>query len=159
MNDWVEEPKTYDSETITPEEMTELQNNFYPDDIDGGLQNIEVSPEELEIQREKLEYAKTFIDLKESQSAPPYRTDLVHLKLTPEELVVLKQALENLSLDMRTEVPYMSEEMEILNLYDQQSYIRMIRDQVDDTLNEYVKHRPYTPYLVTWRKRIGKSDE
>ena len=59
------EQKTFDSETITPEEMTELQYNLYEEDIDGGLQNIRVSPEELEKQREQMEYAKTFIDLKD----------------------------------------------------------------------------------------------
>jgi hypothetical protein len=156
MDDWVEEPKIYDSETVTPEEMTELQYNLYEEDIDGGLQNIQVSQEELDKQQEELEYAKSFIDIEDSQSAPPYRTDMVHLKFTPEDLVILKEALEAFSTSIEM-TDYLYTELEMGNLYQQQQYINMLRDEVNDTLDDYVIHRPYSPFLPTWFKRIGKD--
>ena len=145
------------SETVTPEEMADLQRKFYGDDLDGGLQNIEVSEEELERQRIAWEYAQSFIDMKDDDNTPCCRTDQVHLKLTPEQLVVLKEALEAFS--TRVEMTdYLYEERGMGNLYQQQQYINMLRDIVDDTLNEYVRHRPYSPFLPTWFKKIGKHE-
>ena len=147
----------HSSETVTPDEMAVLQNSFYEDDLAGGLQNIQVSEEELERQREQWEYAQSFIDMKDDGKTPCYRTDQVHLKLTPEQLVVLIQALEAVSCDIEL-MDYLYTEKGMGNRYEQQSYIRMLRDISDDTLNEYVRHRPYSPFLPTWFKKIGKTD-
>jgi len=147
----------HDSESVSYEEMSRLQENFYADDLDGGLQNIKVSEEEIERQLVAIEHAKSFIDMKDMGTTPCYRTDKVHLKLTPEQLVVLKEALEVLSLDMNN-IEYLSNEKEWETLYQQQSYVRYLHDRVDDTINEYVRHRPYSPFLPTWFKKIGKND-
>ena len=148
---------THDSEPVSYDEMQRLQEDFYTDDLSGGLQNVQVSEEELERQREQYEYAQSFIDIKDVGNTPCFRTDQVHLKLTPEQLVVLKEALEALSLDM-TELEYLTEEKCMEYMYQQQSYIRMLHDITDDTLNEYVRHRPYSPFLPTWFKKIGKDE-
>lgn len=151
------EQVVHSSETVTPEEMAELQRNLYDDDISGGLQNIRVSEEELERQRVELKYAQSFIDMKEVGNIPCYQTDQVHLKLTPEQLVILKQALEAFSVNIE-HTDYLYTEKQMSNLFQEQSYIRMLRDMVDDTINEYVRHRPYSPFLPSWFKKIGKSD-
>lgn len=151
------EAVTHESEPVTFEEMQRLQEDFYSEDLGGGLQNIQVSEEELERQREAWEYAQSFIDMKDDKNTPSYRTDQVHLKLTPEQLVVLKEALEAFSTRIEM-TDYLYVERQMGNLYQQQQYINMLRDMVDDTLNEYVRHRPYTPFLPTWFKKIGKDE-
>ena len=151
------EQKTFESEPISVEELNNFKDMLYGEDFSGGLQNIQVSEEELERQRESFEYAQSFIDMKEDQNIPCYRTDQVTLKLTPEQLVVLKEALETLSVNM-VEIPYLEDELGIDCLYKQQSYVRMLRDNVDDLLNEYVRHRPYSAFIGTWVKKIGKDE-
>ncbi len=152
-----QEAKTYNSEPVSLEEMQKLRHDFYEDDIFGGLHNIQVSEEEIERQRRASEYIKSFIEMIDHSNVPCYRTDKIHLKLTPEQLVVLIQALESFSLNMYP-LEYLSEERGISKLYEQQSYIRMLRDLTDDVLNSYVKHRPYSPFLPVWFKKIGKND-
>jgi len=147
----------HDTETVTPEEMSRLQQDFFNEDLVGGLQNIEVSEEELERQRVEREYAESFIDIKDAGKTPCFRTDQVHLKITPEQLVVLTEALEAFSVNIEL-TDYLYVEKGMGKLYEQQSYIRMLRDISDDTLNEYVRHRPYSPFLPVWFKKIGKDE-
>lgn len=151
------EAVTHDSEPVTPEDIERLNHSFYEEDLGGGLMNVKVPEEELQRQREQLEYAQSFIDMKDVENTPCYRTDRVHLKLTPEQLVVLIQALEAFSVNIE-HTDYLYTEKQMCNLYEEQSYIRMLRDMCDDTLNEYVCHRPYSPFLPTWFKKIGKDD-
>ena len=154
---WVDEPKTYESSPVTPEEMMELNNNFYGDDIIGGLHNIEVPEEELKRQQEQQEYIRTFVDINDVEHTPCYRTDMVHLKITPEHLVVLKESLEALSVDMKN-INYLSEEADLKSLFEQQLYIIELHNIIEKTLNEYVEHRPYSPFLSIWFKRISTRD-
>jgi hypothetical protein len=90
------EQVTHESESVTADDIAQLNMNFYGEDLSGGLQNITVTEEEIERQRVQQEYAQSFIDMKDVGNTPCYRTDQVHLKLTPEQLVVLKEALEAL---------------------------------------------------------------
>lgn len=150
-------PVTYDSETATPEDIERLNQGFYQEDLSGGLMNVQVPEEELKRQREALEYAQSFIDMKWVGNTPCYRTDLVHMKLTPEQLVVLKEVLEAFSSNIEM-TDYLYTEKQMSNLYDHQSYVRDLRDEVNDALDAYVCHRPYSPFLPSWVKRIGKND-
>ena len=149
--------KTFDSVPVAPEDIEKLQGCFYFDDLSGGLQNVQVSDEELERQNEQWEYAKSFIDMRDLRNVPCYQTDLVSFKLTPEQLVVLKQSLEVLSLNM-SDVNYFKCELKHESLYQQQSYIRLLHDIVDKTLDDYAYSRPYSPFLPSWLKKIGKYD-
>lgn len=151
------EQKTYASEPVTFEEMQRLQGDFYQEDLSGGLQNIHVPDEEVKRQHEQWKHAQSFIDMRDDRNIPCYRTDQVHLKLTPEQLVVLKDALEAFSVNI-DHTDYLYTEKQMSGLYEQQSYIRGLRDIVDNTLNEYVRHRPYSPFLPTWFKKIGKDE-
>lgn len=155
--DWLEEPKTYDSEPASPEDIEMLNRGFYEQDLSGGLMNVQVPEEDLERMRLEDADIRAFIDIKSCCDVPCYQTDQVTIKLTPEQLVVLKEALESFSLNLYP-LDYLTEEKGISRLFDQQSYVRMLRDKVDDTINSYVKKRPYDPFLPTWFKRIGKDD-
>jgi hypothetical protein len=151
------EAVTHESEPVSFEEMQRLQEDFYSEDLGGGLQNIQVPEEELERQRKQWEHAQSFIDMNDEKNVPCYRTDQVHLKLTPEQLVVLKEALE--AFCTRIEMTdYLYEELKMGNLFEHLEYVLMLRDDVDDTLNEYLRHRPYSPFVGTWAKKIGKHE-
>lgn len=147
--------KTYDSEPMTADELQEVKDNLYGDDISGGLQNITVPPEELQKIKDQEEYAKEFIVINDDRENPE-RVDGVRIVLTPTELVLLKEILEIFSLNM-VEVPHMTEVMGIEKQYDQQAQVRQLRDIIDGQLNEYVKYRPYSPWFASWIKKIGKK--
>lgn len=156
VSDWVEEPKTFDSETITPEEMRELQDSFYNSDLVGGLQNVEVPPEEVERQRSQDEHVSSFIELTTDTGIPCYKRDKVTLKLTPEQIHVLLKVLQNASLDMKN-VEYLEEDGH--SLFEQQIYVHLLHNKVDELMCEYVKHRPYNPFLKSWYQRIGRGED
>lgn len=150
------EQKTYDSEPATPEDIERLNHGFYEQDLAGGLMNVQVPEEELERQREALKYAESFIDMSEECNTPCYKKDEVHLKLTPEQIVVLVEILQNYSLNMQN-IEYLEEDASF-SLYEQQIYVNLLRNKVDHMLNEYLRHRPYSAFVGAWAKKIGKDD-
>lgn len=151
------EQKTYDSEPATSEDMNRIKSMLHGEDISGGLFNIELPEGEVEKQKERFDYAASFIDINDVGNTPCYRTDQVKMKLTPEQLVILKEALETLSVNIES-MEYLYTEKGMADLYEQQTYIRDLRNIVDESINQYVLHRPYSPFLPNWIRRIGKDD-
>lgn len=131
----------------------------FPFDVD-GFQNVQ--PPEGWIPPEEEPYVEdtstvrvfNFID---SPTEVPYRSDIINIAFTPEQLQVMKEVLQKVCL-WNPSLEYVEEELKI-NLFDQQTYIRdQLIDKVDMYLDEYVEKRPYTPLLKGWVKRIGKED-
>ncbi len=152
-----QEQKIYDSEPLTSDEIGSIQGNLFGDDITGGLHNIQVPLEELEKIKEQEELAKEHIIVSdESTQVSPQTSDGIICVFTPEELMILKNIIEEQSIEM-TDIGYMSTIMEECELYDQQTYIRGLRDKVDMNINRYVKLRPYSPWSSSWIKKIGKK--
>lgn len=155
----IEESKqvTGDSEPISPEDFAALKDNLYADDISGGLQNIQVPEEELEKIRAQDEEAEKHIIIQSGEHEKPYKVDGVITVFTPEELVILKEVIERYSTTNLHTLDYL-DEAGVKSLYDQQAIIRQLRDTVDMNLNNYVKLRPYTPFLSSWVVKIGKDN-
>lgn len=146
---------TGESSPVSPEEFSALKDNLYGDDIAGGLQNIQVPPEELlVIKLQEEEVAKRIVmnggDL-------PQKTDGVICVLTPEELMILKEVVENYSTNFQM-INYCYDVMGETDPYKQQGLLRQLRDTIDMNLNDYVKLRPYSPFLSAWVKKVGKDD-
>ena len=131
---------------------------MYGDDISAGLHNIYVPEHERLIisQQDKLAREHIIINDDMSPSESPHTTDGVICVFTPEELMILKNIIEEQSINM-VDVEYMNTVMGVSELYDQQAYVRQLRDTVDMNIDNYVKLRPYTPFLKNWVKKIDKE--
>ena len=138
------------------EDFERASENLTPEDLDGGFHNIQV-PDSFRTQMEKdAEEAASFIIINEGADEIPHKVDGVNVTFTPEELVILTQALEQFSSSSCCVLPYVGEELD-MSLYEQQGKIRQLRDNVNSTLEHYVRVRPYAPFLVPWVRRIGKD--
>lgn len=142
--------KTFESEPLTSEELSTLNINLYSDDINGGLHNIKLTEEEVEEITEQDKLAHEFIEITDEATELPQLKDQVMVKFSPEDLMILKESLEQFSLNP-SDIKYIEED-----LYTQQTYVRELRDKIDGFIDIYVKHRPYSPFFKSWVKRIGK---
>lgn len=155
--DVVVEQKTFESAPVTKEEMELVREQFYDEDVTGGFHNIEPPPEAIEELNAQQEAAQSFIIMQtDNDTNIAHKIDGVNVIFTPEEMVVLIQILEKYSVNMKY-IEYAEDVMGMESTYDQQALVRHLRDRVDDTLDEYAKHRPYSPFLMGWLKKIGKD--
>jgi hypothetical protein len=136
------------------EDLEEARKNFNPEDLSGGLHNVQVPQDFIDEQDEKTRLVRSFIDLNAGVEDIAYKVDGVKVTFTPEELVILTEILEQHSIQM-TNIEYMQEEMKTESLFEQQKMVRHLRHKVYDTLARYVRVRPYTPFNIPWLKRIG----
>lgn len=128
-----------------------------PEDFDGGFHNVEPPPSFYEqVDRDAAEAAE-FIIVNEGMAEMPHQSDGVNVTFTPEEMVVLIQILEQNATSSCCTVDYMRTEMN-KNLYEQQGVVRQLRDNIDGTLDHYIRVRPFNPFLSPWVRRIGKKE-
>lgn len=128
-------------------------------DLD-GFHNVQppdgwVPPEE-EVKETAKVNVFTFVD---SPSEVPFRSDIINVAFTPEQLQVLKEILKRHCLDNPL-IEYMDDEMKMDDRFDQQTYIRnQLIGKVDTYLDDYILHRYGSTFLLNgWIKRIGKED-
>lgn len=152
----VVEQKTSESSPITDADRAQLKEMFGDEDIIGGMQNIDIPETALDKIKEQYEKASEFIDLHDESTDVAHKMDGVSVVFTPEEMMVLIQILEQNATASCCVVDYASNILN-MDLYGQQGYVRQLRDRVDGTLDEYVKVRPFSPFLSGWVKKIGKS--
>ena len=150
------EKYTLDAVENKPEELVEAEHNFIPEDLEGGLHNVKPPQEFYDKQKRMEEEAAGFIIMNDSATNSPQKTDGVLVAFTPEELVILTQILENYAVHMR-DIDYVYDELGVETLYHQQAIVRQLRDNVNGTLDHYVRVRPYSPFIAPWFKRIGKG--
>lgn len=134
------EQKTFDSEVASSDEFQKVLNDLYMDDVD-DMELVELSE---------------FAVLSPISTEKPQTADLIKLQLSPEKMMIVKEVLEIFSVNQKN-IQYMEDELDI-GLYDQQTQVRDIRDEINNYLDVYVKNRPYSPFFQSWIKRIGKSD-
>ena len=150
--------KTFESEPLTPKEIIELKLNLYSDDIDGGLQNIQLIDEEIEEIRLKEEKSLEFMEIKDEVTEIPHLTDNIKLKLPPDSLMIIIEVLKRFSLDMKN-IQYLEKESKSGDdIYEQQTEIRLLVLELNRQLNNYISNRPYSPFFESWVKRIGRSN-
>lgn len=138
------------------EDLEEARKNFTPEDLSGGLHNVQVPPSFAEQEAINAARAAEFITINDELGEIPHKTDGISVTFTPEELVFLTQVLEQFASSTCCVVPYADKELN-MNLYTQQGLVRQLRDNVDATLDQYVRVRPFTPFLIPWFNRIGKK--
>jgi hypothetical protein len=130
--------------------------NLTPEDLDGGLHNIQVPQSFLDRAEIDAEEAAGFIIMNDDAGEIPYKVDGVNVTFTPEELLILTQVLEQFSSSSCCVVPYIDKELD-KDLYEQQGMIRQLRDNINGTLEHYARVRPFTPFLIPWLRRTGKG--
>jgi len=97
------------------------------------------------------------IEYIDSVAEVPYRTDLIRVEFTPEDLHILKEILRKYATTGHY-VEYLEDELGIDEVYDQQTYVRENYVQkIDDALDDYVAKRPYTPFFNSFVKKIKKG--
>jgi hypothetical protein len=138
------------------EDVERAKYMLTPEDFDGGFHNVEPPAEFYAEEEKKASEAETFIGMDDSFNGIPHKTDRVQVVFSPEELVILTQVLENYSTHI-IGVEYVYEELGYDEIYQHQTLVRGLRDVVNDTLEHYIKVRPYSPFIVPWVNRIGKG--
>lgn len=80
--------------------------------------------------------------------------DILTLRLSPEEVYILRKCLETLMLREFYQLDFI-ENTE--STYDQMEYIKSLRDKIDGRLDYYAKNRPFAPFMLKWLDKIGKG--
>ena len=139
------------------DEFKEAQEMFDPEDMSGGLANVKPPDSFYAEAAAKQTEAEGFIIPSEDQSKLPYKDDKVLVAMSPEDLVILTEILENCSVNMHN-ISYLEKDMSV---YEQQSFIRAMRDKIDNTLMRYCLLRHYkgfAAFLTPWIKKIGRDE-
>jgi hypothetical protein len=137
-------------------DLEKAEQMLTPEDLAGGFHNVDPPADFYEEQDAKAEEALKFIEMNDTETDVPHRSDKVRVALSPEQLVILTEILEKYSTQMRG-LDYAYDELKIESLYEQAALVREIREEVNETLHEYVRVRPYTPFILPWFNRIGKD--
>jgi len=148
--------KTFDSEPLTNEELNDLKLSLYDDDISGGLHNIHLTDDEIEEIKEQDEKSLEFMEISDEATEVPQQSDNIKLKLPPESLMVIIEVLKQFNLNMKN-VEYLENESKCADIYEQQTELRLLVLELNRQLDNYICHRPYSPFFESWVKRIGKS--
>jgi hypothetical protein len=149
--------KTFESEPLTKEELSELKLNLYSDDIDGGLQNVKLTDDEIEEINLIDEKSQEFMEINDEMTNVPYLSDIIKLKLSPESLLIVIEILKQFSINMKN-IEYLENESKCgCDIYEQQTRVRMLVEELDSQLDTYIKNRPYSPFFVNWVDHIGRS--
>lgn len=143
--------------SLNDEMIDDCMKNYMPD-LD-GFQNVQPpegwTPPEEETKEIQKVNVFTFVD---SPTEVPFRSDIINVAFTPEQLHLLNEVLKRHCLDNPL-IEYMEDEMKVVDRYEQQTYIRMyLIDKINMYIDDYIECRPFAPLLNGWVKRIGKED-
>jgi hypothetical protein len=100
---------------------------------------------------QRIEFVETVTEL-------PYRADLIRIEFTPEDLHILKEVLRKYSTTGHY-IEYLEDELGVDEVFDQQTYVREnFIQKIDGALDEYVAKRPYSPFFLSFVKKIKKGN-
>jgi len=144
----------HESTPISPSDFKKIQEEMYSELDDGML-----SDEAFDLLTTKQEEIERHMVLNDSMGDElPNNTDSIITNFKPDELMLIKEVLVKHCTDGNQTLDYCSGIMGEDDRFKQQGIIRELIETIDMNLDNYVKLRPYSPFFVSWVKKVGKKD-